>query len=197
MMRPVAGPQCRGRKPPTGQAIVTGIGGDGRRLGPCAHRARPTGTGGGPTEYRRRSPSWKNARFPRGSGKPYGAIGERGFPPPAPLTGKAGSLRPRPRRPHGAAAGKRAAPPEDWQSEERRISIHGSPASCKGARPYQGSNEFQVKPSTEGIGGAGKHGKRYPLIVGVKKPVELRSTGVQPLRHLALPMFCSFIACSS
>ena len=44
-------------------------------------------------------------RYPRGSGKPYGAIGERGFPPPAPLTGGAGSLRPRLRRPHGAAAG--------------------------------------------------------------------------------------------
>lgn len=27
-------------------------------------------------------------RFPRGSGKPYGAMGERGFPPPAPLPGK-------------------------------------------------------------------------------------------------------------
>ena len=48
MMRPVAGPQCRGRKPPTGQAIFTGIGGDGLRLAPCSHRARPTGTGGGP-----------------------------------------------------------------------------------------------------------------------------------------------------
>ncbi len=84
-----------------GQAIVTGIGGDGLRLAPCSHRARPTGTGGGPPGYRRRSPSWKHARFARGSGKPYGAIGERGFPPPAPLTGKAGSLRPRPRRPHG------------------------------------------------------------------------------------------------
>ena len=106
MMRPVAGPQCRGRKPPTGQAIFTGIGGDGLRLAPCSHRARPTGTGGGPHEYRRKSSSWKSARFPQGSGKPYGAIGERGFPPPAPLA--CGSLRPRPRRPHGAAAGKRS-----------------------------------------------------------------------------------------
>ena len=81
MARPADGPHCRGRKPPSGQAIVTGIGGDGLRLAPCSHRARPTGTGGGPPGYRRRSPSWKNARFPRGSGNPYGAIGERGFPP--------------------------------------------------------------------------------------------------------------------
>ena len=54
------------------------------------------------------------------------------------------------------------------------------------ARPYQGSYEIQVKPATDGIGSAGKHGKRYPLIVGVKKTVELRSTGMQPLRHLGL-----------
>lgn len=43
-----------------------------------------------------------------------------------------------------------------------------------------------MKPSSDGIGGASKHGKRYPLIFWVKKPVELRSTGVQPLRHLGL-----------
>jgi hypothetical protein len=47
----------------------------------------------------KKSSTEKNDRYPRGSGKPYGAIGERGFPPPAPLTGEAGSLRPRPRRP--------------------------------------------------------------------------------------------------
>jgi hypothetical protein len=83
----------------------------------ASHRAHPTGTGSGPPRHRRNSPSWKTARFPRGSGKPYGAIGERGFPPPAPLA--CGSLRPRPRRPHGAAAGKRASSPGNRQKEKR------------------------------------------------------------------------------
>jgi hypothetical protein len=41
----------------------------------ASHRAHPTGTGSGPPRHRRNSPSWKTARFPRGSGKPYGAIG--------------------------------------------------------------------------------------------------------------------------
>ena len=43
-----------------GQAIVTGIGGDGRRLAPCSHRARSTGTGDGPWHKRRRSSTRKN-----------------------------------------------------------------------------------------------------------------------------------------
>ena len=46
-------------------------------------------------------------RFPRGSGKPFGAIEERGFPPPAPFAGDAGSLRPRPRRPAALRLEKR------------------------------------------------------------------------------------------
>ena len=45
---------------PSGQAIVIGIGGDGRRLAPCSHRARSTGTGDGPWHYRRRSPTRRN-----------------------------------------------------------------------------------------------------------------------------------------
>ena len=88
---------------PAGQAIVTGIGGDGRRPAPChRHRARSARI----ERMARTSPNHlqdlnpgPGGRFPQGSGKPFGASWERGFPPPAPFAGEAGSLRPRPRRP--------------------------------------------------------------------------------------------------
>ena len=105
-MRPGDGPQCRRRSHRPDKRSLPGSAETAAGWLRAVHRARPTGTGGGPHEYRRKSSSWKSARFPQGSGKPYGAIGERGFPPPAPLA--CGSLRPRPRRPHGAAAGKRS-----------------------------------------------------------------------------------------
>jgi hypothetical protein len=44
------GPRCRACNARLDKSIVTGIGGDGRRLAPChRHRARPAGTGGGLT----------------------------------------------------------------------------------------------------------------------------------------------------
>ncbi len=99
-MRLARGPQCRMRSSREGQAIVTGIGGDRRRLAPCPciERGRPKRAvaHGNIEEDHRRG---KTGRYLRGSGKPYCAIAERGFPSPAPLTGGAGSLRPRPRRP--------------------------------------------------------------------------------------------------
>ena len=80
-MWPGVGPQCRGHRHRLDKRSSPGSAETAEGGLRASHRARPTGTGGGPPEYRRRSPSWKDARFPRGSGKPYDAIGERGFPP--------------------------------------------------------------------------------------------------------------------
>ena len=96
------GPRCWGCKPPPGQAIATRVGGDGPRPVPCLrHRARSARTERMAWTVRiiSRQISGSRGRFPRGSGKPYGAMWERGFPPPAAFAGYPGSLRPRPRRP--------------------------------------------------------------------------------------------------
>ncbi len=46
------------------------------------------------------------------------------------------------------------------------------------------SDKLEVKPASDGIGGARQDGQRDSLILRIKKAIELRPTGMKPLRHL-------------